>query len=181
MLAAVGIAQSATPGTPAVDPAITAKAGAGDAPSMLLVARAYAAGSGVDPDDTIAAGWYRKAADLGNLDAQIQLAECYRDGKGVTRDMAQAAAWYRKAAEQGNTSAQATLGSLYSMGQGVGRDDLEAFFWFDLAASASGPNQERYAANRQIVGTRITMDEVALARKRLAKWKSAHAHPATGE
>jgi len=84
MLAAVGIAQSATPGTPAVDPAITAKAGAGDAPSMLLVARAYAAGSGVDPDDTIAAGWLSQGCRSGKSDAQIQLAECYRDGKGVS-------------------------------------------------------------------------------------------------
>jgi hypothetical protein len=160
--------------------ALVAKANAGDAPSMILVAKAYAAGSGVDQDDTIAAGWYRKAADLGNPEAQIRLADCYRDGKGVTRDMAQAADWYRKAAEQGDPAAQATLGLLYSVGLGVGRDDLEAFFWLDLAASAPGPLQDRYAANRQNVGTRITADEVAFARQRVVKWKAAHAHRATG-
>jgi len=88
-----------------VDPALVTKATAGDVPSILLVARAYATGSGVDQDDSIAADWYRKAADLGNLEAENRLAECYRDGKGVTRDMAQAAAWYRKAAEQGHSGA----------------------------------------------------------------------------
>jgi hypothetical protein len=93
--------------------------------------------------------------------------------------MAQAAVWYRKVAEQGDPTAQATLGSLYSVGQGVTRDDVEAFFWFDLAASAPGPNQDRFAANRQIVGTRITADEVALARQRVAKWKAAHARRIT--
>jgi len=159
---------------------LAAKANAGDGPSMILVAKAYAAGSGVDQDDTIAADWYRKAAVLGNLEAQLRLADCYRDGRGVPRDMAQAAEWYRKAAEQGDLAAQATLGLLYSMGQGVSRDDVEAFFWFDLAASATGPNQDRYVANRQNVGTRITAEEVATARQRVAKWKAAHAHRATG-
>jgi TPR repeat protein len=164
-----------------IDPAITAKATAGDAPSMILVARAYAAGAGVDQDDTIAADWYRKAAETGDIEAEMRYAECFRDGKGVTRDMAQAAAWYRKAAEQGDPAAQATLGVLFSMGQGVNRDDVEAFFWFDLAASSTSPNQSRYEANRQNVGTRITADDVALVRKRVAKWKAAHAHSVTGE
>jgi TPR repeat protein len=164
-----------------IDPALVAKATAGDAPSMLLVAKAYTAGSGVDQDDTIAADWYRKAADQGNTEAEIRLAECYRDGRGLTRDMAQAAAWYRKAAEKGDPSAQATLGVLLSMGQGVSRDDVEAYFWFDLAASTSSPNQDRYVANRQNVGTRITADEVALVRQRVAKWKAAHNHRSTGE
>jgi hypothetical protein len=167
--------------TPGIDTSLLAKANTGDPPSMIQVAKAYAAGSGVDQDDTIAADWYRKAAVLGNLEAEIRIAECYRDGKGVTRDMAQAADWYRKAAEQGDPAAQATLGLLYSVGQGVGRDDVEAFFWLDLAASAPGPNQDRYTANRQNVGTRITADEVAFAHQRVSKWKAAHSHRATGE
>lgn len=164
-----------------IDPALVAKATAGDAPSMLLVAKAYATGSGVDQDDSIAVDWYRKAADLGNIEAEIRLAECYRDGRGAPRDMAQAASWYRKAAEQGDLAAQATLGLLYSVGLGVGRDYVEAYFWFDLAASATSPNQDRYVANRQNVGTQITADEVALARQRVAKWKAAHNHRSTGE
>jgi TPR repeat protein len=180
-LPTIGAAQDPAPQSQVIDAAVTAKANAGDAPSMLLVARAYAAGSGVDQDDTIAADWYRKAAEMGNIEAEIRMAECYRDGRGVTRDMTQAAAWYRKAAEQGDPSAQGTLGLLYSVGQGVTRDDVEAFFWLDLAASAASPNQERYVVNRQNVGTRITADEVTFARKRVAKWKAAHAHPAVGE
>ena len=153
---------------------------------MLLVAKAYAAGSGApgasaDENDTSAAEWYHKAADQGNVEAEIRLADCYRDGKGVTRDMALAAAWYRKAADQGDSTAQGTLGLLYAVGAGIPRDDVEAYFWLDLAASVAGPNQDRYAANRQNVGTRITADELATVRRRETKWKAAHAARATGQ
>jgi TPR repeat protein len=88
--------------------------------------------------------------------------------------MAQAAAWYRKAAEQGNVLAQATLGLLYSMGQGVPHSDVEAYYWLDLAAAVKGPDQEKYAANRQMIGTHITADELAEVQERVAKWIAAH-------
>jgi hypothetical protein len=88
--------------------------------------------------------------------------------------MAQAVEWYRKAAEQGNAEAQATLGLLYSMGQGVAHNDVEAYYWLDLAAAVKGPNQERYAANRQMIGTHITVEELVAVQERVAKWLVAH-------
>jgi TPR repeat protein len=65
------------------------------------------------------------------------------------------------------------------MGQGVPRDDVEAYFWFDLAASVKGPNQEKFAANRQMIGERITADELADVEDRVAAWKAAHPRPET--
>jgi TPR repeat protein len=122
-----------------------------------------------------AEAWYLKAAKQGDLSAELHLAALYRDGgKGFPRDMAQAVAWYRKAAEQGDAYAQGTLGVLYSMGQGVPRDDVEAYYWLDLAAAVKGPNQEKYAANRQMVGTHITADELDAVQERIAQWKAAH-------
>ena len=122
----------------------------------------------------MAADWYRKAAEQKSIDAELHLAALYRDGgNGFPRDMAQAAAWYTKATEQG------ALGVLYSMGQGVPRDDVEAYFWFDLAASVNGPSQEKYAANRQMIGERITADELANVQDRVAAWKAAHPRPET--
>jgi len=85
--------------------------------------------------------------------------------------------WYRKAAEQGDVSAQGTMGVLYSMGQGVAHDDVEAYFWLDLAASVPGPDQEKYAANRQMIGTHITADELADVEDRVTAWKAAHPRP----
>jgi len=122
-----------------------------------------------------AEAWYLKAARQGNLSGELHLAALYRDGgKGFPRDMAQAAAWYKKAAEQGDVGAQATLGVLYSMGQGVPHSDVEAYYWLDLAASVKGPNQEKYAANRQMIGTHITADELDAVEERVAAWKAAH-------
>jgi TPR repeat protein len=106
---------------------------------------------------------------------EVYLTARYRDrGKGFPREMAQAAAWYRKAAEQGDVGTQGILGVHYSIGQGVPQDYVEAFYWLDLAAAVKGPNQQKYAANRQMVGIHITADELEEVEKRVAKWLAAH-------
>jgi TPR repeat protein len=174
-------AASALAQTAAIDPALLARANGGDAAAQVLVGDGYAAGSGAERTDKQsaedcrqAAAWYRKAAEQNDVAGQMRLAALYRDGKGVARDMSEAAAWYRKAAEQNDVTAQATLGLLYSIGQGVPHSDVEAYFWFDLAASVKGPKQEQYAANRQMIGARITADELAEVKERVAKWLAAH-------
>jgi hypothetical protein len=63
---------------------------------------------------------------------------------------------------------------LYTLGQGVPRSDVEAYYWLDLAAAVKSPNQDQYAANRQIVGTRITADELEEVQDRVAAWKAKH-------
>jgi hypothetical protein len=165
---------SQTPG--AIDSVLLAKANAGDAASQVLVGESYAAGKGVGQDYSQTADWYRKAAEQGSIAGQLHLAALYRDGGGkhFVRDMVQAAAWYLKAAEQGDVGAQATLGVLYSLGQGVQQSYVEAYYWLDLAAQVKGPNQEKYAANRQMIGTHITADELADVEERVAKWLAAH-------
>jgi TPR repeat protein len=176
MLAQVMPAQST-----AVDPALLAKAAAGDAVAEEKAGEAYAAGSGAARDQSQraadyaqAAAWYRKAADQGNVAAQIHLGDFYRDGRGVARDMTEAIVWYRKAADQGDAGAQGTLGLLYSVGMGTARDDVEAYYWLSLAALAQGPNQAKFAANRQSVGEHITTDEQAAVAERVSAWKAAH-------
>jgi len=171
----LAMAQSVSPQNQGIEAALLARANAGDAAAQVQVGETYAAGKGVAQDYAQAAAWYRKAAEKGNISGQIHLAALYRDGgKHFPRDMAQAAAWYRKAAEQGDAGAQGTLGVLYSMGQGVPHDDVEAYYWLDLAASVPGPNQEKYAANRQMIGTHITADELEAVQDRVAQWKAAH-------
>lgn len=177
-LACVLVAATAqTPSTPAagIDPALLAKATAGDASAQVQVGESYAAGK----DARQAATWYRKAADQGNISGEIHLADLYRDGSGKTfpRDIVQAAQWYRKAADQGDPGAQGTLGILYSYGQGVPHDDVEAYFWLDLAASVKSPNQAQYASNRQLVGTRITADQLSDIQDRETQWKASHPRP----
>jgi TPR repeat protein len=172
------------PAAVAVDPALLAKANAGDAASQVLVGEAYAAGNGgprdarqLTEDYKQAAAWYRKAADQGSTVAQIHLADLYRDGRGVARDMAQAVDWYRKAADHGDAGAQGTLGILYSVGMGVTRDDVEAYYWLCLAADVKGPNQTKWVTNRQSVGEHITTDQQAAVEDRVTAWKAAHPRP----
>jgi len=167
------VTATAQPNT--IDPALLAKANSGDAASQVQVGESYASGEGVARDLKQAAEWYRKAADKGDIAGEVHLAALYRDGgKSFPRDMMQAANWYRKAAEQGDITAQATLGVLYSIGQGVPQSDVEAYFWLDLAATVKGPNQDKYAANRQLIGTHLTVDELAEVEERVAKWLAAH-------
>jgi hypothetical protein len=171
--------------TTALDPALVAKANAGDTLAQITVGEGIAATAAAE-HNALRAGeeykqaeaWYRKAAEQGSVSGQMHLAALYRDGgKGFTRDMAQAAVWYRKAAEQNDVTAQGILGVLYSFGQGLEQNYVEAYFWLDLAASVKGPEQEKYAANRQMVGTHITTDDVDAVQERVARWLAAHPRP----
>jgi hypothetical protein len=157
-----------------IDSGLLTKAAGGDQAAQVAVGERYAAGADVPQDLKQAAEWYRKAAEQGSMAGEVHLAELYRDGRGVTRDKAQAAAWYRKAAEQGDADAQGTLAMLYLMGQGVAQSDVEAYYWLDLAAAVKTPRQDQYIANRQNVGTRITVEELEVIQERVAKWKAAH-------
>jgi hypothetical protein len=180
--AAIGSAQSA-----GVDAAVLAKANAGDAAAQVQVGESFAR-IGASTHDRVeaaknyaqAAAWYRKAADQNSIAGELHLAALYRDGgTGFERDMTQAAAWYREAADQGDADSQATLGVLYSVGQGVELSNADAYFWLDLAAAVGGPNQDKYAAERQMVGQHITADELADLQDRVAAWKAAHPRPST--
>jgi len=165
-----------------IDAAILAKANSGDAAAQVQVGEQYAHAGATEHYKSVAAqdyqqaaAWYLKAANQKSVDGEMHLAALYRDGgNGFDRDMEQAAAWYLKAANHGNVLAQGTLGVLYSMGQGVERDDVEAYFWLDIAASSKGPNQEKYAATRQMIGERITADELTAVQDRVAAWLAAH-------
>ncbi len=183
--AAAQTAGQTTSQTAPVDAALLAQADAGDAAAQVAVGESYVRAASsehnrqrIAGDYRQAAAWYRKAAGQKNIGGETHLAALYLDGgRGFPRDPAQAAAWYRKAAGQEDVSAQGTLGMLYSLGLGVPQSDVEAYFWLDLAASVKGPNQARYAANRQNVGTHITVDELEDVQDRVAAWQAAHPRP----
>ncbi len=181
----LGAAQAPSPvptASVSIDAALLAKANAGDPAAQVAVGEQYAKAGATEHYRTVAAqdyqqaaSWYLKSANQKSVDGELHLAALYRDGgNGFDRDMQQAAAWYLKAANQGDVPAQGTLGVLYSMGQGVARDDSEAYFWLDIAASSNGPNQEKYASTRQMIGERITSEQLADVQDRVAAWKAVH-------
>ena len=158
-----------------IDAALLTKANGGDAVAQVTVGESYAAGTGVTQDCRLAAEWYQKAANKGDIAGRLHLAALYRDGgKGFERDMAQAAEWYRKAADQGDVSAQGTMGTLYSIGQGVEQNYVEAYYWLDLAAAVKGPKQAQFAAYRQMMRVHITANELAEVQGRAVAWKAVH-------
>jgi len=137
-MASAMAAQNAAAG---LDPALLAKANAGDAASEYLVAIEYQKGDVVPRDFVQAANWYRKAADQGYALAQYRLGLLYQQKEsGIIKDDAQAATWLRKAADQGNAPAQAALGLCFSQGTGVAQDDAQAVAWFQKAVAQSNPD-----------------------------------------
>lgn len=86
----------------------------------------YEKGEGVNQDREEALGWYRKAADAGDIQAQISLAQ-YLQTQGSNRnqqskDEHEAFTWWLKAARRGDPEAQLQVGLLLAEGRGTPRN-----------------------------------------------------------
>jgi len=144
----------------------------GDAIAQFNLGLCYALGLGVPKDDVKAVKWYRKAADQGEAVAQWNLGLGYALGLGVPKDEVEAVKWYRKAADQGHAIAQFALGGCYADGQGVPKDDVEAYKWLNLA----GQTDEDARESRDELGSKMTSQQIAEARKLSAAWKPKKEH-----
>ena len=76
----------------------------------------------VDQDFERAAGWYRRAADLGYPASQVNLGNLFRFGLGVERNLPLAVALYEAAAAEDYSVAFVALGEMYMDGMGVEKD-----------------------------------------------------------
>jgi hypothetical protein len=117
-----------------IDPALLAKAQAGNAAAEFQVGLNYEGGIGVPQDYAQAAFWFKKADSQGNANAAYRVGILYMEGWGVPQDWTQAASWYRQAAERGNAEAQFQLSLQLEAGQGVPQDTVEALEWSRKAA-----------------------------------------------
>ena len=107
------------------------------AEAMYQRAEDFYKGKGGTPKNlTMAAQWYRKAADRGHAAAQNALGWCYDSGKGVTQDRAKAAYWYEQSALQGYVKAQNNIALCYANGEGVTQNHVRAVQWYKKAAEA---------------------------------------------
>lgn len=86
------------------------------------------------PDPAEAIEWYKKAVQLGSLDAATNIGLMYADGNGVAKDPAQALLWFRQAANGGDSIAQYNLALMYMHGAGVVQDSHEYVRWLTAAA-----------------------------------------------
>jgi TPR repeat protein len=85
-------------------------------------------------DLTIAAHYYRMAAEKGNAPAAYKLGEMYENGEGVSKSETDALVWYRKAADAGDKYGQFRVGWFYQKGLGRPADPTEAARWYRLSA-----------------------------------------------
>jgi TPR repeat protein len=86
---------------------------------------------GLVKSDKKAAKIYRRAVELGDVDAMVFLGEMYKYGEGVKLDKKKADRLFRMAADRGHAAAQTSLGALlYSE-----KKFEEAFRYFALAAN----------------------------------------------
>lgn len=112
-----------------------------------------------------ALGWYRTAAEGGDLSAMLQLGVTYADGrKGQTRDDAVAERWFRTAAEAGYARAMTNLGVLYMNNRGVLANDAEAVRWLRRAASAGNASGMNFLGYMYANGRGLTRDDAEAVR-----------------
>lgn len=86
---------------PESDDPLRKSAGAGDAAAQFKLGNEYFYGGPRKRNYTLAAHWFRKAAETGLPEAQFNYALCLDSGLGVKKDPLEAFGWYKKSAEAG--------------------------------------------------------------------------------
>jgi len=93
-----------------------------DSEFFFALGRDYQFGEGVPVDYLESAKWYKKAVDMGHVDATLNLGVLYVCGLGVKQDYDVGIELYKKAIENGDFVAMGNLGKLYRDGKGVNKN-----------------------------------------------------------
>ena len=88
------------------------------AKGMLVLAKMYLAGLGVEEDVKQGCHWMRQAADEGNVRAMKWCGDQRSLGEMLEKDAELAREWWLKAAEKGDQGAMVNLGISYYEGDG---------------------------------------------------------------
>lgn len=108
--------------------------------ALTMMADVYYNGIGDTPQDfKLAADYFRKASDAGDLYSTTMLGLCYLRGTGVETDYAKGRALFQKAADKGFAMAQRNLGILYLEGRAVPGDPVVSRGWMQKAADQGDP------------------------------------------
>ena len=91
------------------------------------------------------------------------------------RNYEQAWQGFNELAETGDADAQYMLGRMYAQGQGTLQDFVQAYQWYNLAAAQG----QRFAgAARDVLGERMTAEQIASAQELARTWQQATVTPA---
>ncbi|OHS95051.1 hypothetical protein TRFO_38764 [Tritrichomonas foetus] len=118
-------------------------------------------GSGVEMSESLAAEYYRKAAETGNSDGMLNYASMLLDGRGVDEDITKAASFFKRAADLGNTYGMVSYGSMLEKGRGVPKNEAEAAKYYQMAANGGEPIGMASYGIMLASGRGVPKDEVA--------------------
>ncbi len=125
------------------------------AEAAFALAGMYDNGWGVPASHSIAAGYYRRAMELGHAEATFRYAQRLEQGKGLPRDAAGALEHYKTAAEKDHPAAQRQLAKFHLFGVAKKPDFLEGRKWLNKAANAGDPEAEALIAELSARGLPI--------------------------
>ncbi|WP_457581031.1 tetratricopeptide repeat protein [Ensifer canadensis] len=100
---------------------------------------------GTDGDYSIAADYYRRAAEKGDAPAQDMLSWMLLEGEIMPPNPTEARRWAERAAEAGIASSMTRLGMLYHNASGVDRDPERAVHWWRRGAMAGDADADAQA------------------------------------
>lgn len=118
---------------------IESVAKSGNSFAQTVLGRTYEDGFKVAKDPSVAAGWYRLAAENGNLTAMRRLAFLYYYGHGVDKNLKEFFRLLSKAAETGQQLARYDLAVAHRNGDGVKKDQPLALRKFTELAMEGMP------------------------------------------
>lgn len=118
---------------------LDAQSNAGNASSMVELAKRYATGIGTPINTGLSVSWYLRAAEAGNIDAMAEAAFAYEKGIGTEKNIEKAFNYYRQSAEASNPSGMAGLGGMFFNGTGTSKNYFEAAKWWTLAEKFNAP------------------------------------------
>jgi len=104
-------------------------------------------GRGVERDYDEAFRLYKRASDMGFVQAHINLGSCYREGQGVEKDLSTAFKCFKMASDKNSALGLCHVGYMYEFGLGVEMNTTEAIKYYE----ASAKKKNVYAIQRLTV------------------------------
>lgn len=136
----------------------------GDARAHTLVARIHAEGLGVPKNEALAAQWYKRAAELNDVDGIFAYGVILAEGRGVEKDRAGAAEMFERAARTGHAAANYNLGLLFLKGDGKPENPYRAAQHIRYAAEQGIAAAQYDMATLYQTGTGVPYDALETAR-----------------
>lgn len=106
------------------------------AEAWYRLALMQSSGDAAKRDPAAIAANFKRAGELGHMQAMRRVALCYLDGSGVPRDWAAAVEWLLRAARAGSIESGLGYAAMVFAGEGVPRNPAAALPWAMRAAEA---------------------------------------------